>query len=88
MTSKQLRNSTQVSTIGVVYIGKSVRAHRIKRFMSQKEFAKFVGLSMDHLGRIERNEHQPHLSTIKKIADKLGISPNELIDRNTSVDGF
>jgi transcriptional regulator with XRE-family HTH domain len=71
-----------MSTIADVYIGQSVRAHRIKRFMSQEEFANFVGLSRDHLGRIERNEHQPHLSTIKKIADKLGVSPNELIDQD------
>ncbi len=71
-----------MSTIADVYIGKSVRAHRIKRFMSQKEFANFVGLSRDHLGRIERNEHQPHLSTIKKIANKLGVSPSELIDQD------
>ena len=68
-------------TIAVVHIGKSVRAHRIQRFMSQEEFAKFVGLSRDHLGRIERNEHEPHLSTIRKIADKLGVDPSELVDQ-------
>ncbi len=71
-----------MSTIALVYIGKSVRAHRMKRFMSQEEFAELVGLSRDHLGRIERNEHQPHLSTIKKIADKLGVNPNELVDQD------
>ncbi len=70
-----------MSTIGVVYIGKSVRAHRTQRFMTQEEFAKFVGLSRDHLGRIERNEHEPHFSTIRKIANKLGIDPSELVDQ-------
>ncbi len=69
-----------MSTIKFVHIGKSVRAHRLRRFMSQEEFAKFVGLSRDHLGRIERNEHEPHLSTIKKIAEALGVDPNELVD--------
>jgi transcriptional regulator with XRE-family HTH domain len=70
-----------MSTIDVVYIGKNLRAQREKRFMNQEEFAEFVGLSRDHLGRLERNEHEPHLSTIKKIADKLGIEPSELVDR-------
>lgn len=70
-----------MSTIDVVYIGKNLRAQREKRFMNQEEFAELVGLSKDHLGRLERNEHEPHFSTIKKIADKLSIEPSELVDR-------
>jgi Helix-turn-helix len=45
-----------MSTMGVMHIGKTLRAKRTERFMTQEEFAKFVGLSRDHLGRIERNE--------------------------------
>ena len=66
----------------MMHIGKSIRAYRTQRFMTQEEFAKFVGLSKDHLGRIERNEHEPHFSTIKKIAGKLGVEPSELVDRS------
>ena len=66
----------------VVHIGKSVKTHRVQRFMTQEEFAKFVGLSRDHLGRIERNEQEPHFATIKKIANKLGVEPSDLIDRD------
>jgi DNA-binding XRE family transcriptional regulator len=73
----------QVFTITIVHIGKSVRAHRTQRFMTQEEFAKFVGLSRDHLGRIERNEHEPHFSTIKKLADKLGVEPSHLVDQDS-----
>jgi DNA-binding XRE family transcriptional regulator len=72
-----------VFTITIVHIGKSVRAQRTQRFMTQEEFAKFVGLSRDHLGRIERNEHEPHFSTIKKVADKLGVEPSHLVDQNS-----
>jgi len=46
--------------MGVMHIGKTLRAKRTERFMTQEEFAKFVGISRDHLGRIERNEHEPH----------------------------
>ncbi len=70
-----------MSTIAIVYIGKNLREQREKRFMNQEEFAEFVGLSRDHLGRLERNEHEPHLSTIRKIADKLGVEPSELVDK-------
>ena len=70
-----------MSTIDVVYIGKNLRDQREQRFMNQEEFGELVGLSKDHVGRLERNEHEPHFSTIKKIADKLGIEPSELVDR-------
>jgi len=66
--------------MGVMHIGKTLRAKRTDRFMTQEEFAKFVGISSDHLCRIERNEHEPHFSTIKKIADRLDVDPSELVD--------
>lgn len=69
-----------MSTMTVVYIGKNLKAERIRRLMSQEEFAKLVGVSRDHLGRIERNEHEPHFSTIKKVADRLDIEPSELLE--------
>jgi transcriptional regulator with XRE-family HTH domain len=70
----------RISTMVAVKIGKSVRKFRIKRFMSQAELSKVAGISPAHLGRIERNEHDPHLSTIKKIAEALGVDPSELVD--------
>jgi transcriptional regulator with XRE-family HTH domain len=69
-----------MSTMAVVHIGKKLRVKRTERFMTQEEFAEFVGLSRDHLGRIERNEHEPHFSTIKKIAHRLSVDPSELVD--------
>jgi transcriptional regulator with XRE-family HTH domain len=48
--------------------------------MSQAELSKAAGVSPAHLGRIERNEHDPHLSTIRKIAEALGVNPSELVD--------
>jgi transcriptional regulator with XRE-family HTH domain len=70
-----------MSTIAVVRIGKSVRKLRINRFMSQAELSKAAGISPAHLGRIERNEHEPHFSTIKKLAKALGVEPSDLVDR-------
>jgi len=67
-------------TIAAVKIGKSVRKLRTERFMSQAELSKLAGVSPAHLGRIERNEHDPHLSTIRKIAKALGVDPSELVD--------
>ncbi len=69
-----------MATMVAMKIGKSVRRLRIERFMSQAELSKVAGVSPAHLGRIERNEHDPHLSTIRKIAEALGVDPSELVD--------
>ena len=69
-----------MATMVAVKIGKSVRRLRIERFMSQAELSQVAGVSPAHLGRIERNEHDPHLSTIRKIAEALSVDPSELVD--------
>jgi D-alanyl-D-alanine-carboxypeptidase/D-alanyl-D-alanine-endopeptidase len=67
-----------MAIIADVKIGKNLRAKRIEKFMSQAELADASGLSEAHVGRIERNEVEPHLSTIRKLAKALGIEPSEL----------
>ena len=67
-----------MAIIAVVKIGKNLRAKRVEKFMSQAELADASGLSEAHVGRIERNEVDPHLSTIRKLARALGIEPSEL----------
>jgi len=67
-----------MAIIAVVKIGKSLRVKRIERFMSQAELAEASGLSEAHVGRIERDEVEPHLSTIRKLARALGVEPQEL----------
>ena len=67
-----------MAIIAVVKIGKNLRAKRVEKFMSQAELADASGLSEAHVGRIERNEVEPHLSTIRKLARALTIDPSEL----------
>jgi serine-type D-Ala-D-Ala carboxypeptidase/endopeptidase len=67
-----------MAIIAVVKIGKNMRAKRVEKFMSQAELADASSLSEAHVGRIERNEVEPHLSTIRKLARALGIEPSEL----------
>jgi serine-type D-Ala-D-Ala carboxypeptidase/endopeptidase len=70
-----------MAIIAVVKIGKHLRARRVERFMSQAELAGASGISEAHVGRIERNEVEPHLSTIRKLANALDIEPSELAPR-------
>jgi transcriptional regulator with XRE-family HTH domain len=47
--------------------------------VSEFQVGKAAGLSNGHLGRIERGELDPSLSTQRRIADALEISLAELI---------
>ena len=65
-------------------IGQSLKEQRIRRFMTQEQFAKLIGISSRQLVRIERNDVDPRFSTITKIAERLGIEPENLVDRDQS----
>jgi transcriptional regulator with XRE-family HTH domain len=62
----------------IAKIGNNVRAVRRSRFMTQAQLAQEAGIDRDTLGRIERDEVEPRLSTIVKLAGALGVNPREL----------
>ena len=71
----------QTSILTNVKIGRSVREQRVRRFMTQEQFAQAAGISSRQLVRIERNEVEPRFSTILKLAKAFGMEPSELVDR-------
>jgi transcriptional regulator with XRE-family HTH domain len=64
----------------VVKIGTKLRRERIAQTMTQVELAEKAGISPAALVRIERNESDPHVSTIRKVADALGVAPRDLME--------
>ena len=64
----------------VVKIGNKLRRERIAQTLTQNELAARAGISQAALTRIERNQADPHVSTIRKLADALGVEPRELIE--------
>jgi len=65
-----------------VKIGTRVKEERVKRFWTQDKLAQEADLSSRQVVRIEANEVKPRFSTILKIAEALGVDPNELVERN------
>jgi transcriptional regulator with XRE-family HTH domain len=63
----------------MVKIGDNVKHWRTLRTLTQVELAKKAGLSQAALVRIERNQADPHVSTIRKLANALEVSPEQLI---------
>jgi transcriptional regulator with XRE-family HTH domain len=63
----------------VVYIGENVRRLRVREAMTQRELAAKAGITETTLSRIERDVREPHMSTIRKLADALGVHPRALV---------
>lgn len=64
----------------MVKIGAKVRFERMAQTMTQVQLAQKAGISQAALVRIERNEADPHVSTIRKLSDALGVDPRELLE--------
>lgn len=63
----------------LIQFGKRVRLERVKKGLSQEEFAYRAGVHRTYIGMIERAEKNITLSNIEKIADALGITIAELL---------
>ena len=61
--------------------GEAVRKIRMSQGESQESFAELAGLHRTYIGGVERGERNISLINIKKIADALRISLEELFRR-------
>ena len=57
-----------------------IKAWREHLGFTQKELAEKAGIKQPALARLEKAGSKPRQSTLKKIADALGISPEQLVD--------
>ena len=63
----------------VVFIGERLKRQRTRRALTQEELAKGADLSTATVARIERNEIEPRMSTLRKLALALEVDPAELV---------
>jgi transcriptional regulator with XRE-family HTH domain len=63
----------------VVKIGENLKRQRIRKALTQEELARQAGITTASVARIERNETEPHMSTLRKLAKALDIDPAELV---------
>lgn len=64
-----------------------LREVRERKFLSQQELADRAETTKANISRLERGEQQPRPSTIRKLAEALGVPPEELIDWTARDDG-
>jgi transcriptional regulator with XRE-family HTH domain len=63
----------------VLYIGDRLRQLRKRSLMTQEQLAERSNIAASTVIRIERNQVEPHGSTIRKLAGALGVDPHELV---------
>ena len=63
----------------VVFIGDKLKEIRTRRFLTQEELAERAGVSPATIVRVERNQAEPHISTMRKLAQALNVDPTELL---------
>lgn len=64
----------------LIKFGKKVRKERLKKNLSQENFAEMIGVHRTYIGMIERAEKNITLINIKKISDALDIPLSKLFD--------
>jgi predicted transcriptional regulator len=58
--------------------------YRLRNGWSQKELAARVGTSQSYIARLEAGEIDPQVSTVKRIATALEVSPTDILEAITS----
>lgn len=63
----------------LVAVGKRIKAAREREGMTQEELAEYVDMSATHISVIERGKKGLRLENLVRIANVLGVSPDELL---------
>ena len=67
----------------VVYVGNKLKTLRMEQALTQKELATKAGVAHNTVARLERNETEPHMSTVRKLANALDVVPAVLVKGGT-----
>ncbi len=63
-------------------IAKNIKKYRDKLGVSQDKLSKLAGVTLHTIAKIETNSTpDPHIETLHKIADALGVSVDDLIQK-------
>jgi transcriptional regulator with XRE-family HTH domain len=60
-------------------VGRSLRAYRQERGLSQEAFADVIGVHRTYMGSVERGERNLTLKSVERMAERLKIDPLALL---------
>jgi XRE family transcriptional regulator, regulator of sulfur utilization len=64
----------------VVHIGQNLRRLRERKALRQEDLAELAGIGKNTVNRLEKNRTEPHMTTIRKLAEALDVEPAELLE--------
>jgi transcriptional regulator with XRE-family HTH domain len=59
--------------------GENLKNLRLEKKMSQGDVCRFLGVDRGYISNLEAGKRNPTLSTIKRVADALGVSVDILL---------
>lgn len=65
--------------MNIELLGNRIQQFREARGLTQEELASQSGISIKHISVLERSLKIPRLATFLKIAEVLGVTPNDLL---------
>ena len=65
------------------YIGRNLKAARVRRLLTQVELAEKAGVSPSTLVNSARDQTVPHFRTIRKLAEALDVDPTSLLSESS-----
>lgn len=63
----------------------SLKLLRASKGLTLKQLSELSGVPIETISRIENGHRQPHLNTVKKLADAFDIEPSVFLDGQLSV---
>lgn len=64
----------------LILFGNKIRQERLKRNLSQEDFAELTGFHRTYIGMVERAERNITLLNVEKFANSLNLSLKDLLD--------
>jgi transcriptional regulator with XRE-family HTH domain len=64
----------------LVHVGENLRRLRRLNALTQAQLAERAGLARSAVARAELDQTEPHMTTLRKLADALGVHPRELVE--------
>ena len=67
--------------------GRRLRELRIERALSLRALGERSGIAYDTINKLELGRRPAHASTIRKLAEALGVEPKELMKKTSASNG-
>ncbi len=64
----------------MVHIGRRLKRQRTLKALTRAQLADRAGVTTATVARIERDEIEPRMPTLRKLADALEVEPAELVE--------